>query len=84
MRDRIDLERDVRRFLADNFPLGKDATELSGIDSLLEAGVIDSTGVLELVGFLEDHYSISISDEELLPENLDSVDTIVQFLQRKL
>lgn len=84
MRDRIDLERDVRRFLADNFPLGKDATALSGIDSLLEAGVIDSTGVLELVGFLEDHYSISISDEELLPENLDSVDTIVQFLQRKL
>jgi len=84
MRDRIDLERDVRRFLADNFPLGKDATELSGIDSLLEAGVIDSTGVLELVGFLEDHYSISISDEELLPENLDSVDAIVQFLQRKL
>ena len=84
MRDHIDLERDVRRFLADNFPLGKDAAELSGTDSLLEAGVIDSTGVLELVGFLEDHYSISILDEELLPENLDSLDTIVRFLQRKL
>ncbi len=84
MKDHIVLERDVRRFLVENFPLGKDAAELSSTDSLLDAGVIDSTGVLELVGFLEDHYSISISDEELLPENLDSVDTIVQFLQRKL
>ncbi len=84
MKDHIVLERDVRRFLVENFPLGKDAAELSSTDSLLDAGVIDSTGVLELVGFLEDHFTISISDEELLPENLDSVDTIVRFLQRKL
>ena len=84
MKDHIVLERDVRRFLVDNFPLCKDAAELSSTDSLLDAGVIDSTGVLELVGFLEDHFTISISDEELLPENLDSVDTIVRFLQRKL
>jgi len=84
MKDHILLERDVRRFLVENFPLGKDAAELSSTDSLLDAGVIDSTGVLELVGFLEDHFTISISDEELLPENLDSVDTIVRFLQRKL
>ena len=84
MKDHIVLERDVRRFLVENFPLGKDAAELASTDSLLDAGVIDSTGVLELVGFLEDHFTISISDEELLPENLDSVDTIVRFLQRKL
>jgi len=84
MLDTVSLEREVRRFLAENFPLGENADTLAGNDALLEAGVIDSTGVLELVGFLESRFGIVVSDEELLPENLDSIDRIVGYLEAKL
>ncbi len=58
--------------------------QLAGASSLIEAGVIDSTGVLELVGFLEETLTtVRIDDEELLPENLDSIDNIVAFVERK-
>ena len=80
----VAIEHEIRRFLAENFPLGQDATKLDPDDRLLEAGVIDSTGVLELVGFLELHYGIEVSDDELLPENLDSINNIVRYLERKL
>lgn len=78
------LEREVRRFLFDNFPLGGDAGSLDPEASLLEAGIIDSNGVLELVDFLESGFAIRISDDELLPENLNSISNIVHFLDRKL
>ena len=52
--------------------------------SFLEEGIIDSTGILELVTFLEETYEIQIEDEELVPENLDSINNVVQFLKRKL
>ena len=51
--------------------------------SLIEAGLIDSTGVLELVGYLEEQFGIRITNEELLPENLDSIENIVGFVERK-
>jgi len=56
---------------------------LPGSTSLIEAGVIDSTGVLELVGYLEDAFGIRIRDDELLPENLDTIDNVVGFVTRK-
>ena len=74
----------MRAFLAENFPLGDDPSSLPSDASLIEAGIIDSTGVLELVGFLETHYGITIADDELLPENLDTIDNIVRFLDLKL
>lgn len=57
--------------------------ELTDSDSLLDKGIIDSTGVLELVGFLEENYQIQIEDEELVPENLDSINNLVKFIQKK-
>ncbi len=57
--------------------------ELTDSDSLLDKGIIDSTGVLELVGFLEENYHIQIEDEELVPENLDSINNLVKFIQKK-
>ena len=78
------VEGDVREFLAENFPLGRDVSELSSSDSLLEAGVIDSTGVMELVGFLEETYGIQVDDQDLLPENLDSIENIVRYVTEKL
>ena len=78
------MEAQVREFLAENFPLGRDVSELSSSDSLLEAGVIDSTGVMELVAFLEETFGIQVDDQELLPENLDSIDSIVRYVTEKL
>jgi len=77
------MEDEIRQFLADIFFLGDDPAGLEGSRSLIEAGIIDSTGVLELVGFLEEQYTIRIEDDELLPENLDSIDNIVRFTTRK-
>jgi acyl carrier protein len=77
------VERDLRRFLQENFPLAGDASKLAPGDSLLDAGVIDSTGVLELIDFLERRYEIRVADDELLPENLDSVGNILRFLRGK-
>jgi acyl carrier protein len=77
------MEQKIREFLAANFFLGDDPSQLDGSTSLIEAGIIDSTGVLELVGFLEEEFGIRIEDEELVPENLDSIDNIVRFVERK-
>ena len=73
----------MRRFLAANFFLGDDPGSLPGAESLIEAGIIDSTGILELVGWLEDTHQIQVADEELVPENLESIDNIVRFVERK-
>ena len=77
------MESDLRSFLAENFLLGEEFRGLPGSASLIEAGIIDSTGVLELVGFLEETYDIEITDSELVPENLDSIDNVVRFVGAK-
>jgi acyl carrier protein len=77
-------EQDIRQFIIDNFLFGELDTDLSNDDSLLDRGIIDSTGVLELVTFLEDKYAMKIQDDELVPQNLDSVNGLVQFVNRKL
>jgi acyl carrier protein len=77
------VQPEIRSFLSEAFFLGDDPSELPSSSSLIESGIIDSTGVLELVGFLEERYGIAINDEELVPENLDSIDNIVGFVGRK-
>ncbi len=77
------LPAEIRNFIVENFMLGMNPEELTDSDSLLDKGIIDSTGVLELVGFLEENYQIQIEDEELVPENLDSINNLVKFIQKK-
>lgn len=77
------MEHELRAFLMENFLLGDDLRTLPGDASLIEAGIIDSTGVLELVGFLERTYGLRIADDELVPENLDSIDRVVRFVESK-
>ena len=77
------IEQEVRQFLKDNFPLSADGVVLDQHDSLIEVGVIDSTGVLELIGFIEERYDVQIADEEVLPENLDSIASITRFVGEK-
>ncbi len=73
----------VRQFVVDNFLMGEDSKDLKEDTSFLEEGIIDSTGVLELVAFIEETYGIRIEDEELIPENLDSISNISSFIERK-
>jgi acyl carrier protein len=77
------IEQQLRRFVIDNFLYGQD-DRLDNDDSFLEEGIIDSTGVLELVSFLEEKYSIEVQDREMIPENLDSINRLIAFLERKL
>jgi len=63
--------------------MGHDSQELTDSGSLLELGIIDSTGVLELVGFLEGKYGFEVEDSELIPENLDSVDNLINYVGHK-
>lgn len=77
------IEADVRQYILDNFLFGRTDVELTSDASFLELGIIDSTGVLELVTFLEDKYQIKIGDEELVPANLDSLRGIARFVESK-
>jgi acyl carrier protein len=72
----------VREFIVKNFLFG-DSGKIENSTSLLNAGIIDSTGILEIVQFLEETYKIIVNDDELLPENLDSVDAIAGYLKKK-
>src|ERR1700757_2857892 len=71
----------IRQFINNNFLVGQ-GKELLDDTSFLERGIIDSVGMLELISFLEEENGISISSEELIPENLDSVEHITRFLER--
>ena len=76
------MREQIRKFITDNFLFGADSG-LSDDDSLLEKGIIDSTGVLELVGFIEEGFHVAVKDDELLPEHLDSVNRLLSFITRK-
>lgn len=69
----------IRTFVVDNYLFGEEG-KLNDDDSFMETGIIDSTGILELVRFLESTYGIKVKDEELIPGNLDSVSKIVSFI----
>jgi acyl carrier protein len=73
----------VRAFIEENFLFREDMAGLSDGDSLLENGVMDSTGILELVAFLESEFAIQMSDADIVPENLDSIASIAAYLERK-
>ena len=76
-------EHKIRRFIADNFLFREDRGEFSDKESLLDAGLIDSTGVLELVAFLEGEFGIQMADEDIVPDNLDSIARIAAYVARK-
>jgi acyl carrier protein len=73
----------IKKYFEENFMI-KWSETFSDEDSLLENGIIDSTGVLELVLFIEKNYGIKIADDELVPENLDSLINIKKFVEKKL
>lgn len=73
----------ITQFIRENFIAGRIDVNIDPDQSLIESGIMDSTGVLELVEFLESTYSIKVEDDELVPENLETVNNIIKFLQAK-
>jgi len=75
------IERELREFIAKE--LARDVGEVKDDESLLEAGVIDSLGVLSLVSFIERRYRIAVTEDEMMPENFDSIGAIAGFIARR-
>jgi len=79
----MEIAEIIRSYIVENFLFGDDAG-LQNDSSFLDEGIMDSTAALELVDFLEKEFSIKVEDEELIPENLDSISNVVNFLEKKL
>lgn len=79
----MSIEQQVRNYILENFLFTNDAAALANDASFLEKGIIDSTGVLEMIFFLEQEFSLKVADKEMIPENLDSVNNIVRYVQSK-
>lgn len=78
-----DIQSTIIDFIKENFIMGRSETTIDVEESLIESGIMDSTGVLELVEFLEATFDIQIEDEELIPENLETIQNIITFLKTK-
>ena len=79
-----DIKQVVRQYILDNFLMGDAGAGLGDDQSFLDNHIIDSTGFIELVTFLESTYKLTIQDEEMIPENLDSLSNIGRFVASKL
>ena len=73
----------LRRYILDNHLFTDDDGALKDADSFLESGTLDSTGIMELILFLEETFGLKVSDEDMVPENLDSIDSLVAYVERK-
>jgi acyl carrier protein len=78
-----DIKAAVRQYILDNFLMGDAGVQLQDGQSFLDHHIIDSTGFIELVTYLEENWKIRIQDEEMIPENLDSLDNIERFIRSK-
>lgn len=79
----MSIEQQVRDYILENYLFTDDQSALNNADSFLETGILDSTGILEVIYFIEEDFGIKVEDDEMVPENLDSVDHIVAFVNRK-
>ncbi|MBU8921168.1 MAG: acyl carrier protein [Bacteroidales bacterium] len=79
----MDIREQIKSFVIENFLFGSDDATIGDDDSFLESGIIDSTGVLEVVGFIEDEFDIEVLDEELVPDNFDSLNKLIAYVTKK-
>ncbi len=79
----MELETQLRNFILENYLFTDDQSALNNSDSFLDKGIIDSTGILELIFFIEEKFNVKVEDEEMVPENLDSVDNVVKYVKSK-
>ena len=79
----MSLSAEIEQFILSELTQGRGITDIDHSENLLSKGIVDSHGVMELVGFLEERYGISVADEDLSPENFESVASIEGFVERK-
>jgi acyl carrier protein len=79
----VSVITEVERFILDAIAQGKGIESLGSDEDLLEKGIVDSHGLMEVISFLESHYGISVGDEDLVPENFQSLDRIEEFVRAK-
>jgi len=79
----MDIKDQIRDLIHNNFIYTNSGNGLADDQSFLDSGIIDSTGVLELISFVEETFDIEIEDDETIPENLDSLDRLARFIQSK-
>jgi acyl carrier protein len=73
----------IRQYIIENFLFGDTSKVFTDQDSLLQKGIVDSTGILELINYLQEAFGIMVTDDEILPENLDSVQNLAHFIEKK-
>ena len=79
----MDHRQKTRRFVLENCLFSDDDSALADADSLIQSGIVDSTGILELIEFLEQSHGFRVAPEEMIPANFDSIDTVMAFVARK-
>ena len=79
-----EIKKEIRRFIIDTFMFGINEMPFNNQDSFLENGFLDSIGILELVEFIEKRYGFACEDEELVPENLDSLHNVAEYIIKKI
>ena len=79
----MSLEEKIRSYVLENYLFTDDQSALNSNDSFLEKGILDSTGILEVIYFIEDEFDVKVEDDEMIPENLDSVNRIVAYIRKK-
>ena len=77
------MHEKIRKFIFENFLFDAENSALDNNDSFLEKGVLDSTGILEVINWMEETFGLQVDDVELVPENLDSVNRLADFIKRK-
>ena len=78
-----DLRQRIQKFILENYLFSTDPTALGYDDSLLGRGIVDSTGMLEIIMFIEEQLGVAVKDEEMIPDNLDSVNRIAAFVESR-
>ncbi|OGA27699.1 MAG: acyl carrier protein [Betaproteobacteria bacterium RIFCSPLOWO2_02_FULL_65_24] len=79
-----ELQQKIQRFILENYLFTDDPAALSPDESLLKQGIVDSTGMMQIIAFIEEELGVPVADEEMIPENLESVNKIVRFALSKL
>ncbi len=79
----MSMENKIRSYILDNFLFTDDQSKLLNSDSFLEKNLVDSTGILEIITFIEEEFKLTVDDDEMVPENLDSVDNLIAFIATK-
>jgi acyl carrier protein len=80
---RMDVKDQIKKYIAENFLFSSNGFTLDDDESFLEAGVVDSLGVVELVSFVEENFHVQVPDDDIVPDNFDSVDNLAAYISRR-